>query len=180
MFISITTSKHQKTNIMRNVNKHKHKHISQYTFGKTTEINIFSRREIICFYNERDNIFLKYRVLHRIDGPAIVEFLSNGKIKKTEWFIYGKRHRIKGPAIIYDIAEKYTVNEWFCDGKRHRDNGPAYIKYHNDGHVVLEEWYNYGILHRIEKPAHIRYYNNGNVKKEEWHNNGKIYCINHY
>ena len=38
-----------------------------------------------------------------------------------EWYANGKRHRIEGPAVIYDNGDKY----WYFEGKLHRLDGPA-------------------------------------------------------
>ena len=40
-----------------------------------------------------------------------------------EFYLQGKIHRLKGPAIEYSNSDK----EWWIDGKRHREDGPAVI-----------------------------------------------------
>jgi antitoxin component YwqK of YwqJK toxin-antitoxin module len=38
--------------------------------------------------------------IHRINGPAFIEYYENGNICNEEYFINGKRHREDGPANI--------------------------------------------------------------------------------
>ena len=75
---------------------------------------------------------------HRTDGPAI-EWSDGNK----EWYAYGKRHRLDGPAIENDKGR-----EWFVDGKRHRYGAPA-VEY-CDG---TKEWFVDGKRHRMDGPA---------------------------
>ena len=49
------------------------------------------------------------KVLHRLDGPAVIEDGFS-----EAWFKDGVRHRIGGPAIIYKTGEK----EWWIEGER--------------------------------------------------------------
>lgn len=76
-----------------------------------------------------DDKFLYY---HREDGPAI-EHKSGFK----EWYQYGKRHRVGGPA--YDSL---LNKEWYINGKLHRLDGPAiewssgYKEWHYEGERI--------------------------------------------
>jgi hypothetical protein len=58
---------------------------------------------------------------HNPSGPAIVVYVRNNLFSE-EWFIDGKRHRDKGPAVIFDNGHE----EWWFNGKRHRIDGLAY------------------------------------------------------
>ena len=57
-----------------------------------------------------------YKVLHRIDGPAIE--MADGQ---KEWYVNGKCHRVDGPAIEWGNGDRF----WLVDGKCHRIDGPA-------------------------------------------------------
>lgn len=89
-----------------------------------------------------------FSMFHRLDGPAGIEYYSNGQI----------------------CNEKYLVKDYW-----HRENGPAYIEYNSDGKVVEEEYYVHGILHRLDGPAHVYYDENGNIKRATYWVNGKMY-----
>jgi hypothetical protein len=70
MFITATQQK--RTNIV--FKQHKQKHI--------------------LYYNDEQSVsyFLKYgryKILHRIDGPAVIQYWKSGDIKDIKWFIYG-------------------------------------------------------------------------------------------
>jgi hypothetical protein len=72
MFITATQQK--RTSIVFKQHKHKQKHI--------------------LYYNDEQSVsyFLKYgkyRVLHRIDGPAMIQYFKSGDIKDIRWFVYG-------------------------------------------------------------------------------------------
>ena len=81
---------------------------------------------------------------HRIGEPA--KICNNGN---KEWWFYGNRHRLDGPAV-----EKKERTEYWQYGKLHRTNGPAIIQsdkwvknkyyYYNDTKIIAksdEEFY---------------------------------------
>ena len=75
--------------------------------------------------------------LHRTDGPAVQQ--PHGQ---REWWLYGKRHREDGPAVIgLDM-------EWWINGRRHCDDGPAVVRFSG-----RKEWWLRGRLHREDGPA---------------------------
>jgi hypothetical protein len=80
-------------------------------------------------------------------------------LRRTEWFINGKRHREDGPAVEWNNGNK----EWFLNGKRHREDGPA-VEF-ADG---SKYWYLNGKRHREDGPA-IEYINGD----KSWYLNGK-------
>jgi hypothetical protein len=63
-------------------------------------------------------IWKLYGKYHRIDGPA-VEFTDGHKM----WYLYGECHRIDGPAIEYADGDAW----WYFEGKIHRTDGPAIV-----------------------------------------------------
>jgi len=94
-----------------------------------------------------------YGKRHRIGGPAVV--CVNGD---QYWYQYGKIHRIDGPAIIYADGTQF----WYQHDIYHRTDGPA-VTYANG---ACEWWVN-GYRHRKDDPTRI--YANGTV---EWRING--------
>lgn len=81
------------------------------------------------------------------------------------WTQYGKKHRIGGPAVIYENGHLgwcvngslyYTLTPrgsefWTQDGKLHREDGPAYIEKSDED--TEYHWYRRGRLHRVGGPA---------------------------
>lgn len=92
-------------------------------------------------------------ILHRLDGPAIVE--SNGT---QVWFYNGRYHRVDNPAIIRANGDQ----SWFYNGQYHRVDGPAVSG------RGFSAYYQNGKPHRLNGPAVI--YPDG---KEQYWLNGK-------
>lgn len=76
------------------------------------------------------NNMIKYTV--QVDGD------------RTEWFLYGQRHREDGPAV--ERADGYKA--WWLNDQIHRVDGPAIERPNGD-----KEWYLNGYLHREDGPA---------------------------
>jgi len=85
---------------------------------------------------------------HMDDGdPAETLFTEDGKVAIQRWYEYGKLHRVDGPAYIdyYESGEvKHEI--WFANGKYHRADGSAMIWYYRSGEVRSEVWYVNGEL----------------------------------
>ena len=91
-------------------------------------------QDLVCVRN-RESLYYYIKgtnIKHRLDGPAVIHKDGN-----TEWFNYGKRHRVGGPAV-----DQSSSKYWFNDGKYHRDDGPAVI--YSDGSI---RWYLNGTLY---------------------------------
>jgi hypothetical protein len=82
--------------------------------------------------------------LHRVGGPARIKKSSESILRKDgrkEWYRYGQRHRVDGPAVEHESGDR----EWWLDGKPHRVDGPAQeyadggVVWWLDGKVVTEE-----------------------------------------
>ena len=86
---------------------------------------------------DRIELWYRYNLLHRIDGPAYNDFDG-----EKRWYFKGKLHRLDGPA----IEHPYGNYVWYIDGKRHRLDGPAAIYSNGD----LEWWIN-GVKYDKEK-----------------------------
>ena len=65
-----------------------------------------------------------------------------GLLLVQQWFLYGKRHRTDGPAIIYSDGSE----EWYLHNMCHREDGPA-IKNAN-GNIA---WYLNGRFYEFDK-----------------------------
>ena len=118
---------------------------------------------------------LKRIMLHRKNGPAIIRYYKNGRIKTESWFLKGVRHRIGGPASVeYNENGFKIVEVWQCDGIKMRKNKPTILRYDEVGHVYKEEWYDDNVLHRENRPAISIFYKNGSLLYREWYNKGKI------
>ena len=63
-------------------------------------------------------VWIKNRMLHRLDGPAIIS--EEGQ---EAWFKDGEPHRINGPA----VTLKGGTRSWFQNGHLHRLDGPAIL-----------------------------------------------------
>ena len=84
----------------------------------------------------------EHTIVHREDGPAIIQSDSQGGIQF--WCIDGKFHRDGGPAVVSPLG----TQQWFLSGVFHRLDGPAWIT--ADGY---QAWYVNGKLHRVDGPA---------------------------
>ena len=119
--------------------------------------------------SDRYKYYIKYKVLHRIDGPAIEYNGSTtyGDDEAEYWYQYGKLHRKNGPAVEYHDGCK----QWYQYGKLHRIDGPAMIT--KDGH---EGWYYKGKLHRENGPSVI-YYKDKIYMGESWWYKDKLHRL---
>lgn len=87
---------------------------------------------------------------------------------KIEYYNYGRLSEIYYKSY---LDEPNDFEYEFCDNLSesiydiiHRDNNlPAYIKFDNNGNMILEEYYLYGNLHNLNGAAIVKY---TNFKKE--------------
>lgn len=121
-------------------------------------------------------------VLHRVNGPAIIKYDSDGVIIYKSYYLNGIRHRTGGPAIInYNNFSKIIQSlQWFSNGNRHRTDGPAVINYilgieSSETNITLshEKYYIDGVLHREDGPADI--HNTSEKYIQIYSRNGKIH-----
>lgn len=116
--------------------------------------------------------------LHRIGGPAKVEWHNNGKLAKEVWYQEGKPHRINAAAIVEWHKNGKLANEvWYQDGKLHRDGNPASASWYNNGKPAREGWYQDGKQHRINAAAIVGWHENGKLAEEIWYQNGKLHRL---
>lgn len=129
-------------------------------YKKFIEYYVNGHPHVEYHYDEFTNI-------HREDGPAIIEYYSNGNIYYEKYIIHGKTNRNNGPSIIYYYDngnikfEQYLVNNKF-----HREDGPACIGYYENGNIKYEHYFLNGYIHRdYELPAIKIFSENGNCKE---------------
>lgn len=79
--------------------------------------------------------------LHRINGPAKIEYSESGKIRKEQYYEDGNAHRIDEPAEInYHESGQIQMKCYYKDGTKNRTDGPALIWYSESGkHILLQE-----------------------------------------
>jgi len=77
---------------------------------------------------------LDHIVNRKPDGPIISQY----------WYLDSKLHRLNGPAMAYYYSNGSIEAEvWLLYGKVHRLDGPAIVHYYEDGSIELEQWYLY-------------------------------------
>jgi len=82
--------------------------------------------------------------IHRIDGPAMIDFTANLWWYSRSWWEEGRLHRLDRPAVEHNNGAKF----WFYEGKLHKLDGPAIES--SDG---SKEWYKEDKRHRLDGPA---------------------------
>ena len=113
--------------------------------------------------------------LHREDGPAIIEYYEDGKIKIEKYIINNNQHREDGPAIIeYYEDGKIKIEKYIINDKLYRENGPAIITYSKNGNIKEEEYLINNIFDRKDGPAYIEYYDNGVPSREHYYVNNDL------
>ncbi len=101
-------------------------------------------------------------VLHREDGPAVVEVYPNydGPERHRSWYRFGVLDREDGPAIVGGRTTNGQY-EWWRAGVRHRDNGPAVIELIESdgfGRGPVYEWWRNGVRRKVQDGDGILYY----------------------
>jgi hypothetical protein len=56
-------------------------------------------------------------IYHREDGPARTVIYGDDNFTQ-EWFLWGEKHRVDGPAVIRDISSRMYRYEWWIKGVR--------------------------------------------------------------
>lgn len=175
-------------------------HCQAVTYATNPSAGLINPRLMFDF-DDHDKWLVDGR-LHREDGPAVVsaagsvdlwvegvhrhlDLSSSASVAHgQEWWSYGRRHRIGGPAVSrpdgYEgwwrqgerhrpdgpaVTRAEGTQEWWVDGKLHRGDGPARVW--SDG---TREWWVDGRRHRTGAPA-IVHPDGG----EEWWTSGKIH-----
>lgn len=108
---------------------------------------------IICIKNKNSETWLLENVEHNRFGPSRVKGYKKEKPYVLEYKIYGKYHRLDGPACYNRVCEE---EYWYKNGVLHREDGPCLRKYDGD-RIIEEEWKINGVFHRIDGPANMYY-----------------------
>ncbi len=116
-------------------------------------------------------------VLHSdADYPSVIIHRSGGLLCEKYYF-EGKLHRVEGPAIInYYTDSIYISVLYFRNGMKHREDGPAFIKYQANCRVGSELYYIHDKLHREDGPAKISYNKSGIIQSEQYYIHNKKMC----
>lgn len=119
--------------------------------------------------------------LHRISGPACIEYHTSGNLKCEQWYHNGDRHRDDGPAETCYLDDGRICNlSYYVNGQLHREDGPAsqcWVK--NAGNTTSplepydEMWCLNGEEHRIDGPSYTKFVQTGAASPP-----GKRYSIN--
>lgn len=116
--------------------------------------------------------YYHYNNIHRDDGPANIEYYTNGTIGKEVWFKNNRRNRDgdKPAMITYNSDGTLDYEFWFRDDMFHReDDKPARVYYHQNGGIGAEQWVTNNLLHRDgDKPSTISYNEDGSIDYQEW------------
>ncbi len=83
--------------------------------------------------------------LHREDGPAVIEYDAEGKLKRETYYSNGSIHSEDGPALI-DYYENNGVKReaYYIGGELHAEVGPAIIEFDRDGCPESGRWFRHG------------------------------------
>ena len=124
--------------------------------------------------------YFKDGVLHRADGPAIVQKDAAGNVICQQWLQNGKRFREDGEPDFFKVEgadDKRTETKEWHDEKgrlRHQLKTSPDSAYRKD--VYKESWYDEnGKEHRDGGPSSLLKDAAGNVIQEEWKQHGKYY-----
>lgn len=102
-------------------------------------------------------LYYEHGKLHRRDGPAVV--IVDGVYRREEHWWKGMRHNLYGPARI-DSTRHGTDYEYWAYGERTRVDGPAIVR-HLSNNVLVEEYYLHGLRHRIPTGPAVTYSSQG-------------------
>ncbi|STO15557.1 Uncharacterised protein [Mobiluncus mulieris] len=149
--------------------------ISTFTDDYGTEHRLFHDAETgtqteVWKYGSTSETVVSYR-----DGTLKWTTRKNGRIAKISFYDAARvLHCVDGPAIVeYDESEHPRRFRYYQHGQLDRDDGPAIVEYDQAGQVRCEEWYQSGRLHRIDGPAVINYDQAGNISYEGWFQHDK-------
>lgn len=95
------------------------------------------RAEKWFYFSREHHHALRY---HRIDKPAFIEYV-NEKLRIEKYYTHNMLHRTDGPAVInYNIDGSIYKEFWLRDNSWHREDGPAFIVYENNK-IIFQEYY---------------------------------------
>jgi hypothetical protein len=131
-----------------------------------------SQGTVTVSYYQHNN--LKGAVLHREDGPALIEIRANGQRRES----YYHQHRLQragGPAVIETFPDGTHIQTFCCEGLIGRaDDGPAIIETQADG-LQVERYLVAGKPHRADGAAVIETHADGGRVEQFWRDGELIY-----
>ena len=81
-------------------------------------------------------------VIDRADGPAVIEYHSNGSYASRSWYKNGQLHRENGPAkILTDKRGNVLSKEWYENAVHHNYNGPAIWRNSRGYNKAIKNYY---------------------------------------
>ena len=114
--------------------------------------------------------------LHRVTGPAEINYNFNGEKINASWYKLGKRNRVNNPALITFGPDLKPMKEvWYTNGKKTKE---YFYNGYND--LIKQRWFNNkGKLHRDTLPAEISYRFNDDknimeIEEQIYYENGKF------
>jgi len=103
------------------------------------------------------------------EPPTKVERYEDGSLKREEWLVDGKEHRVGGRGVVNYYANGIASwTQWSLFGTPHRLEGPAHEGRWADGSIDTQSWQVDGLLQRVDGPAYTEYNADGSVKREAW------------
>ena len=89
---------------------------------------------------------------------TIVERYPNGNPRLEEWRnSSGYLDRADGPARIdYRTDGTISHESWYKNGQQHREGGPADTYYYENGNIKEETWLENNETHRLDGPAETK------------------------
>jgi len=82
--------------------------------------------------------------VHNEYGPAFILYNSDGSIKEIRYYLNGLLHRIDGPSIIIWKNNNKIREKWHRNGVLHRDHGPAILAWKKTGLIKFQMYYDNG------------------------------------
>jgi len=151
--------------------------------GTPAEFHYEDGKLIKIYYYDHPS---RYQIVHRVDGPAVIEFSSSGNKIGEYYFQNGKMFRDNDKPNRVTFYDKFPVvthkEEYFANERYHRIKGPALSEYYPNGILKKQEYYYKGHLHwkpsRVERRViscdhnldgmydliKIKYFNNGRIE----------------
>lgn len=123
--------------------------------------------------------FCEYGCYHNEDGPALIEFRSDGSKKLVEFQLRGKMHR--APIFLEKGGVSYrpAMIRWYesgiiqkvmyaIDGNIHNEYGPAICDFYKNGNIKRIEFRIHNKTTRDNGPAIIHFNEDGTISKKEY------------
>ena len=107
---------------------------------------------------------MPYRTRYHINGRIRTKIYYSGPEIDDTW------HRVDGPAYMQYNTEGILIEAaYYVDDILHRIDGPAIIDYHNNGNISSERYIVDSTLFRADGPARIEYTSTGEAFGEKYY-----------